>query len=459
MDGNDRSDGIESPLAREPLESLENQITELAGHMHAATYRLLVLIAEYDRREAWAPFGILSCAHWLNWKCGIGLVAAREKVRVAHALERLPRISEAFRKGELSYSKVRAMVRVATRENEEYLLHLARHGTAAHVERLVSAYRRVQRNAETQRANAVHDGRSVHYHHDEDGAMVLSARLSPEVGALVVKALDAASEALYRKARHDDSAESMPRSHAARRADALALMAESFLANGAATRAGGDRQQVIVHVDAECLLEDDAYGRAEVDQGPWIACETVRRLACDGGIVAMVEDRDGRPLDVGRKTRSIPPAVRRALASRDRGCRFPGCTNRHFVEGHHIVHWASGGATRLDNLVQLCHHHHRGVHEEGFGVRYLDADEFEFTQPDGSVIEVCPALDSAESSSHPDIESLNHGCGLVIDERTCPSLRDGTAMDYNMAICALLYDDGASSTGINATRPAIREPR
>ena len=127
------------------IERLENGITELSAHIYAATYRLLVLIREYDECEGWAQPGLRSCAHWLNWKCSINLGTAREKVRVAHALKDLTKISEAFREGRLSYSKVRAMTRVATPENEDYLMRIAKHGTAAHVDRLVGLYRQVKR--------------------------------------------------------------------------------------------------------------------------------------------------------------------------------------------------------------------------------------------------------------------------------------------------------------------------
>jgi len=117
------------------IDALENQITELAAHIHAATYRLLELIREYDECHGWEGPGLLSCAHWLNWKCGIGLGAAREKVRVAHAIKDLPLMSAALREGRISYSKVRALTRVASAANEAYLLDFARHGTATHVER------------------------------------------------------------------------------------------------------------------------------------------------------------------------------------------------------------------------------------------------------------------------------------------------------------------------------------
>ena len=188
------------------LDALERQITELSANIHAATYRLLCLIAEFDRRKGWAQWGVLSCSHWLNWKCGIGVVAAREKLRVAHSLEALPAIAEAFRIGEVSYSKVRAMTRVATPENQDYLLQIARHGTASHVERLVGKYRRVQRDAEAQRANALHYNRYLRFRHAEDGALLIEARLAPEVGELVLKALAAAGEALYARRRSAEEA-------------------------------------------------------------------------------------------------------------------------------------------------------------------------------------------------------------------------------------------------------------
>jgi len=478
----DTCDVMTAPVPSASLEALEHRITELSAHIHAATYRLLYLIAEFDRRKGWAHWGILSCAHWLNWKCGIGLVAARDKVRVARSLDSLPKISEAFRTGQVSYSKVRAMTRVATVENEDYLLQIARHGTAAHVERLVCNYRKVQCIAERQRANSLHEERGVSFYHDEHGALVIEARLPPETGEIVLKALAAAGEAMYVRRREldaagqaggDDSAESslnkglylppgpaeavpedpdtpwwardtnQTQSYTARRADALVLMAESLLANGAASRPAGERNHIVVHLDAEVLADPCCAGRSELKDGPRLAGESTRRLACDASIVRLTEDGDGMPLDVGRKTRSIPPAIHRALKARDRGCRFPGCTARHFVEGHHVKHWAHGGETSLANLVQLCSFHHRLVHEGGYGARVCGPQRFEFTRPDGIVIEAVPRGDSAESSRDADIESLNRENDLDIDAATCVSLWDGTSMDHAMAVDALLQRDNA----------------
>ena len=171
-------------------EQLENQITELAAHIHAATFRLLELIREYDNSEGWVGPGLKSCAHWLNWRCGINLGAAREKVRVAHALEALPKISEKFRQGEVSYSKVRAMTRVATVDNEDYLLMIARHGTAAHVERLVRQYRKVKRIEALERDNERHVLRQLDWYFDDDGSFVLKGRFTPEQGVVIKKVLE-----------------------------------------------------------------------------------------------------------------------------------------------------------------------------------------------------------------------------------------------------------------------------
>ena len=170
------------PSAYDKAAQIEDEITELYAHVNAATYRLLVLIRELDKEEPWGAWGLNSCAHWLNWKCGVGMVAAREKVRVARALEELPQISERFRKGEVSYSKVRAMTRVATAENEDYLLETAEYGTAAHVEELVRKYRGVEREEELRRVKKQYARRELTYYHEEDGSLVIKARLRRRKG-------------------------------------------------------------------------------------------------------------------------------------------------------------------------------------------------------------------------------------------------------------------------------------
>ncbi len=432
------------------LRELESQITELAGHLNAAQYRWLMLIAEFDRRNGWSDGGTQSCAHWLNWKCGIDLGAAREKVRVAHALGKLPRIAAAMERGELSYSKVRALTRVACGQTEEYFLNIALHGTAAHVEKLVRHYRRVLESEELSREARQQATRTVSYFYDPDGTLVLKARLPAEIGALVVKALDAA---VNDPAAKDVSAETAPPRSAewglmvrpsderpswgARRADALGRLAETYLQHGSAALNGGDRQQIVIHVDAETLTEDHA-GRCELEEGPSLAAETARRLACDASVVTIVENDEGEPLNIGRKTRSIPPAIRRALNARDRGCRFPGCSHTRYVDAHHVQHWAQGGETKLSNLVQLCRFHHRQVHEGRVVVQTLDDGALRFVRPDGQAFDSvaphhpCPLADWRELPAAHDQQ------GIHVTPHTAVTRWRGEQMDYGLAIDVLL---------------------
>ena len=354
---------------RADTHDLGETIAALAARLHAATYELLVLLREFDERSGWNN-GFLSCAHWLHWRTGIDLGAAREKVRVAKALPVLPRISAAMQHGQVSYAKVRALTRVATADNEASLLDLTLAGNCAHVERFVRAWRRVDRVQAAHETETRHLNRQLSTWVDDDGMLVIRGRLTPEVGAVLQRALEAAADRLFREAI------------------------------GAAT---GDRYQVVLHVNADdaadTRFESSAPGASpapvdgaiEVDHGAlYVSTETSQRLACDASLVHMRHDADGAVLDVGRKTRTIPPLIRRALAVSDTGCRFPGCTSRR-CDAHHVHHWVDGGATRLDNLVLLCRRHHRAVHEGGFGVmRGLDG-VLTFLRPDGAHLQFAPA--------------------------------------------------------------------
>jgi hypothetical protein len=368
------------------LDQLATEICTLAGHINAANHRLLLLIAEFDRRNGWSDSATQSCAHWLNWKCGIALGAAREKVRVARALENLPRISAAMASGALSYSKAREITRVGNSSNEDYLLMIAGHGTAAHVERLVRAYRRCQEAEELSREQRQQQNRRISFRYDDDGSLVLTCHLPAEGGAMIMKALDIAVESLP---IHEDvpagtSKQIVP--YSARRADALACIAESFLAHDVLESPGTDRQQIVVHVAAETLRHGSA-GCCEIEHGPSIPAETARRFSCDACVVSLVEDEDGEPLNVGRKRRVVSAPLRRLLTARDKGCRFPGCCNARYIDMHHIKHWANGGETKPSNLVSLCRFHHRVVHEGGFNVEILDDGALRFVRPDGESVD------------------------------------------------------------------------
>jgi hypothetical protein len=369
-----------------PIAELATEICTLAGHINAATHRFLVLIAEFDRRQGWSDSATQSCAHWLNWKCGIGMGAAREKVRVARALETLPRISAAMASGRLSYSKAREITRVGNAANEQYLLSIADHGTAAHVERLVRAYRRCQEAEELSRDKLQQQNRRISFRYGDDGSLILTCHLPAEAGALIMKALDVAVAGLpvYEDVPAGTSRNVVP--YSARRADALARIAESYLAHDVLESPGTDRQQIVVHVAAETLRSGSA-GCCEIEHGPSIPAESARRFSCDASVVTLIEDADGEPLNVGRKTRLISAPLRRLLTARDKGCRFPGCANARYIDMHHIKHWANGGETRPSNLVSLCRFHHRAVHEGGFNVQVLDDGALRFVDPRGGVVD------------------------------------------------------------------------
>ena len=461
------------PFPPADLVRLGDEIAELAVHLHAATYRLLVLVREFDQRGGWHT-GFRSCAHWLSWRTGIAMGPAREKVRVAEALEHLQLLSERMRVGQLSYSKVRALTRVATADNERELMEFALHGTASHVERLVRAWRRVDRSEEQWQERERHRIRSLTLYADEDGMYVVRGRLDPEVGALLMRALKAAGETLYgrsggvgRSENGDlpsDSSEIEPLTAPQRRADAIGLLAERALkgglgelegsvtgaaesgggveSDGGAVSSGGtapigraDRFQVVVHVDAEALRESSEGGESMLEGVVRVPAGTSRRIACDASRVMMTHGSDGSVLDVGRKTRTVSPALRRVLDHRDGGCRSPGCGLR-FCDAHHITHWGDGGETRLDNLVLLCKRHHRAVHEEGFRVEFVgDANGVRFYWPDGRPFPEAPALPPLSAGDPVTALEAEHGrLGIHVGPDTTTPRWNGEPLDLGWAM-------------------------
>jgi hypothetical protein len=427
------------PHRQSRIENLEDQITELAAHIHAATYQLLVLIREYDQCKGWSQPGLLSCAHWLNFKCGISLGAAREKVRTANALKALPGISAAFEHGRISYSKVRAMTRVATPDNEGVLLQIALHGTATHVERAVRGYRKAKRLEALQLENRCHDLRGLSWHLDDGGFWVLKGRFTSEQGALIQAALESMMEELFRESQDvpagTPTPDVTPRSEpvAQRRADALVRLAER------STRNAGERCCVHVHTDVETLMQDGSGSEAELEGQDTISAETTRRLACDAAVIKWLDGNDGEPLAIGRRSRSIPPAIRRALQRRDGGCRFPGCTCSRFVDAHHVRHWADGGETSMDNLVLLCRRHHRMVHEGGFRVAARAGGRFEFSDQSGKLLSMA---DWGRSRGNVTVlKTSNSHAGVLIDHRTTIPAWHGEEMDDELAVLGLIQKD------------------
>ena len=432
---------VATPSAAAEMDRLGDLIAELSAHLEAAAARLLDLIREFDARGGWNA-GFRSCAHWLSWRVGLDPGAARERVRVARALGSLPLLSAAIARGQLSYAKARALTRVATPETEARLLAVGRAGTAAHVERIVRGWRRVDRQAEARETAQQHAGRGLHVSEDGDGMVVLRGRLTPEVGALLLRALDAARDTLYRKERAEraapgvaDPPENLP-TRAQQQADALALLAESALHHGLDPGAPGERYQVVVHVDAPALADPDQPGQSALEDGARVSPETSRRLACVAGRVVMRHEPDGRVVEIGARTRTIPPALRRVLQHRDRGCRFPGCGVR-VAEGHHLRHWAQGGPTTLANLALLCRRHHRAVHEEGYQVQRLPDGALHFSRPDGRPLPDVPAPAAVPADPVHALRARHEALGLRLHPRTaCPGWL-GERLDLGWAIDVL----------------------
>jgi hypothetical protein len=358
-----------------PTERLEHEMLSLAGHLAAATCSFLRMVGEYDARRSWESWECLSCAHWLNWRCGVGMVAAREQVRVARRLRELPLVTEAFDRGELSYSKVRAITRVAHPGTEANLVDLARWSTASQLERACSALRRCSEQADAElrdEQDRAELRRSLTWSHDLDtGDLIVRARIPAGVAAESFRAsIDALADALAEPTLAPDDPEALALE--CRRLDALVDLVS---AGATCDTSLAPQPEVVVHVTAPVqaaapdhdapatrAVHDAAHRWPIVTQHdqhlPWA---TLHKLCCDGGARSVLDlvDGDGlwadlvTSLDLDRHRRFPSPALRRAVHRRDRGCcRFPGCARRHRLHVHHIVWWERGGRTDLSNLTR-----------------------------------------------------------------------------------------------------------
>ena len=399
------------------IDELDAAICRLASRIHAETYQMLVLVRDFDDRLGWAKWSFPSCAEWLSWRCGISLSAAREKVRTAQALRDLPGIALAFREGRLSYTKVRALTRVATLHDEDALVRHALAATAPDVEERCRQIRNTH-------PDSVHDARRAWearslsaWRNSSRGTLCLRVELPIEVGELVMQAIERARE---REEVPDGVAERSPLAFQSQQADALVAMAKAYLHGGASdstasSASASDHCQVVIHVD-EAALHGGA-GRADAP------LETVKRLACDASLVVVTEDDRGVPLGVGRKQRVVSTPIRRALLARDRHCTFPGCQRTRFVEAHHVHHWADGGETSVDNLMLLCSYHHQLLHEGGYRIRRDYRGEHYFVRADGRAIPRCGYREGDFTDDFADDQALENPSMEVREPRGVYRLR------------------------------------
>ena len=462
------------------LIALESEIATSAAHVAVATHRLLTAMRQFDEMTGWADYAARSCAHWLSWRIGMSPGIAREKLRVARALGRLPKIDEALRTAQISYSKARALTRVATPENEAELLVTAASATAVELERVCRRFRSIAVQEIEKRPHALADERWVRFRPDDvTGFVRMTAQLPPEQAALLRLTLAVVGSLVRKRAAgllrqsgtladrnvgaaqgpessHEHVEMALPRDPSnaqartsqpiencgttfegtggrslgalARqllfdggpagstersrkiaaadgawfspaeleqlstftRADALLAVCESFLERAALAERRLPRYEVVVQVQRDALA-GTSDEPALLEDGTAIGAETARRLSCDCAFVRVETDGAGNALDVGRRTRSVPTAIQRALRLRDTTCRFPGCMQDVSLDAHHIQHWAQGGSTRLGNLVRLCGMHHWYVHEGGGSMRMVEG-EMLFFDPRGRRIENAPPL-------------------------------------------------------------------
>jgi hypothetical protein len=463
----------------EDLESLGERIAEQAAHLDAALHRLLTDLRTFDRGGGWHTQGARSCAHWLSWRVGWGLGAAREHLRVADRLADLPLLDDALRRGEVSYAKLRAITRVATPANEAALLELARQSSGHQLETVCRKYRVVLLHDAEPDPEGDRQRRWVARRDTADGMVRIEAVLHPEEAALVWAALDHRAQQQCRESdrvsaetsssaptaapdARDGGAHAAPDArdggaHAAParsrapfdRADALVEIAQGYLRGDRPDRAP---IELVVSVPVETLRRGLAVAPAMaaeipdpcdvacVADGTCVSAETARRLSCDCGVVEVVEGAHGAPLSVGRKRRTIPGSMKRALLQRDRTCRFPGCGNRLYLEAHHIVHWADGGDTSLQNTVLCCSFHHRFVHEYGWSIE-LHADGPHFLDRRGRRI-----LDAPAPSRPPDLgweAILAQHAELQITASANDPLWDGVRIDHGAVIDSLVGGEHA----------------
>jgi len=359
-------------------------IGEVSRAIEGMQALFLRMTAELDRRRPFEADGILSTARFLAVTGDMADSTAREKVRVARALETMPETAERFHAGELTYSKVRMLAAAAEahpeafREHEAVLVDIASQLTVKDT-RCAIDYWKQNLDGPLSFADMV-DRSHVHLSQTWQGMVAGDFLLDPEAGEIVSKAIETAMPPPDARA----AGEELPRKASQRRAEALTHICRRYLENGD-TSLGGERPHVTVLVDLE-TLELRTGHTSELDKYGTIPAETARRLACDARVSRIIVGPDSQPLDVGRTTRTFTPAQRRAIVVRDRHCAFPGCDRPpQWCDVHHVIHWIDGGETCVANGVLLCRRHHVLHHEAGFGIEGQDGC-LTFTRPDGSVI-------------------------------------------------------------------------
>ncbi len=451
------------------VDALGDQIAEMSAHIDAAMHRLLTAIREFDIAAGWHVQGALSCAHWLAWRVGWDLRTARERVRVARKLAKLPLVDEQLRIGAMSYSQARAISRVATAENEKLWVEYAKRMPASRLDTLCKSYQNVQAYDQAHGAEAgamagavaaahVAAQRTVTRRSLDNGMVKFEVVLASDEAAIVWAALNATTvkkcaEQTHAEQTHAEQTPAepsraepsltelnpaeTPSAKAPSSADRGRQRADAFM-DIIQERVRGNRPQrtpieIIITVPLDGLRGSaEPLDLAMMADGEIIAASTARRFCCDAGVVVAHVDALGQPRSIGRKTRTIPAAIKRALLLRDRTCRFPGCTHSRYVDGHHIEHWANGGETALSNLMLLCSTHHTLLHEGGYRVEADGVNGWDFFDHRNRLIEAQPARTTSSNvgARHGLVALRDAHAGLAITANSNASKWTGEAIDY-----------------------------
>jgi hypothetical protein len=426
---------VDAALTSEQLDSLERQIVELSLRIDIAKHAMLTHLRDFDAHEGWGGTGFLSTSHWLAWRIGISPAAAREHVRVARALGELQLVDAAFAAGKLSYSKVRALTRVAAPETEQGLVDIAMHTTAAQLEKLAAAYRRTRVDPNQPNLDL---RRFARRSTTASGMVRIEIQLPPELANVVWEAMNAAIDA-----GRDASAETPahqqpdPAQRQAEQADAMVSVAQAYLQHDE-PRTLGSGYELVVMTTPEQLEHGPGGVGGFLRDGTPVPLNMARMLACDCTRVDVEVAESGEILDVGRARRTIPSAIGRALRLRDGGCRVPGCGRKRHLHAHHIEGWAEGGKTAQSNLVLLCPSHHGLVHDGKLAIAVREG-KLEFRNATGLKLE--PAPDRGA-----DLEALDRWLRTAEtrDEGDRYPLWDGSPLDLDMVLSWIYRETGAS---------------
>ncbi len=455
-------------LASLSTDELGADLVAAAQQVAASTARCLLIIAELERRNIVEAWEMVSMAQFVAWQTGVSLSTAREHVRVARALQELPQVTHAFCAGQISYAKVRALTSFAVKENEDDMLELARHTTAAQLERIASARRRIT----DEQACSAEELRYLATFLNADGSVTLKARLPAADAATVMAAIqhfvtDAERRRAGAEPRSATTGKASPRPPDepifARQADGLVAIAETALA--AEPPEDASTARVHVHLDLAQLAGSQGAGTAtegDASHVPGIsqvgafatARATLLRLCCDGEVDLALDHADGSTTKLGRSRRLVSGSLRRRLFQRDRrSCQFPGCRATRYLHAHHLQPWHAGGTTDLDNLLVLCSLHHRFVHERGWRLESDQRGRWRAISPSGVVYEPDPMAVADKRARAAGVQSASFRDIPPID---LPGSFQGSGerMDLRYVIDVLMHNEEIRLRSAEAARSA-----